>query len=82
MDGWWLKREDVKTIADQLGIPMVPSLGVMTEAAIVEFVKSYPLSRCSLIPQVMEGVVCRSDPLMLFRNGKPLMWKLKCKEFA
>jgi hypothetical protein len=54
----------------------------MSEAEVVEFVKSRPLSRCSEVPQMMEGVVCRSDPLVLFRNGKPMMWKLKCKEFV
>lgn len=79
--GWWLKREDVRLIAEQLNIPMVPDLGVMTEEEIVEFVKSKPLSRCSDTPQMMEGIIARSEPLMLFRNGKPLMWKLKCKEF-
>jgi ATP-dependent RNA circularization protein (DNA/RNA ligase family) len=79
--GWWLKRENVKEIANQLNIPMVPDLGIMTEEEIIEFVKSKPLSRCSEYPQTMEGVVCRSEPLMLFRNGKPLMWKLKTKEF-
>lgn len=78
---WWLKREDVKIISEKLQIPMVPHIGIMTEDEIVEFVKSKPLSLCSDVPQMMEGVVCRSEPLMLFRNGLPLMWKLKCKEF-
>jgi hypothetical protein len=81
-NGWWLKRSDVVEIALKLSIDTVPDLGVMSEEDIVEFVKSKPLSRCSMIPQMMEGVVCRSDPLVLFRNGKPLVWKLKCKEFA
>ena len=53
----------------------------MTEEEIVNFVKSKPLSQCSRIPQMIEGVVCRSEPLTLFRNGKPIMFKLKCKEF-
>ena len=79
--GWWLKREDVTNIASVLQVPMCPSLGLMVENQIVEFVKSKPLSLCSMNPQMMEGVICRSDPLVLFRNGKPLMWKLKCKEF-
>lgn len=79
--GWWLKREDVYSIAVQLGIPHCPDLGLMTEEEIIEFVKSKPMSRCSNVPQMMEGVVCRSDPLVLFRNGRPLMWKLKCREF-
>ena len=79
--GWWMERESVKSIAQALGIEMVPDLGVMNEEEIVEFVKSKPLSRCSFVPQMMEGIVARSHPLMLFRNGKPIMWKLKCKEF-
>jgi ATP-dependent RNA circularization protein (DNA/RNA ligase family) len=81
-NGWWLERGSVSDIASQLGIKTVPILGIMTEEEIVEFVKSKPLSQCSRIPQVMEGVVCRPDPLLLFRNGKPIVWKLKCKEFA
>lgn len=81
IDGWWLKREDVKLISEKLLIPVVPDLGLFTEEEVVEFVKSKPLSRASKVPQVMEGVVCRSEPLMLFRNGKPIMFKLKCRDF-
>ena len=80
-NGWWLKRYDVKMIAEAFSVPMVPFLGIMTEDQIIEFVKSRPLSTISAIPQIMEGVVCRSHPLMLFRNGVPIIWKLKCKEF-
>jgi ATP-dependent RNA circularization protein (DNA/RNA ligase family) len=79
--GWWLQRLDVLDIAEQLNIKTTPEIGIMTESEIVEYVKSKPLSLCSRIPQIMEGVICRSYPLMLFRNGKPIMWKLKCKEF-
>jgi len=79
--GWWLKREDVREIALKLNIPACPDLGVMSEDDIVSYVKSKPLSKCSLNPQMMEGVICRSDPLMLFRNGKPMVFKLKCRDF-
>ena len=82
IDGWWLKREDVKIISEQFEVPMVPDLGIMTEEEIVEFVKSKPMSKCSLVPQMIEGIIARSEPLMLFRDGKPMMWKLKCKEFV
>lgn len=80
---WWLQRSAVKDIADKLSIPMCPALfdEPKTEQEIVEFVKSKPMSKASIIPQMMEGVVCRSEPLMLFRNKKPIMFKLKCKEF-
>lgn len=80
--GWWLKQQDVRTISTALGIDTVPDLGTMSEPEIVDFVKGKPQSRCSLYPQMMEGVVCRSEPLVLLRNGKPVMWKLKCKDFS
>ena len=79
--GWWLKRESVMEVAHSLGVSMVPQLGVMNEDEIIEFIKNKPLSKCSNIPQMMEGVVCRPEPMMLYRDGKPIMWKLKCKEF-
>lgn len=78
---WWLQRESVKEIADKLNIQMVPQIGVMTEEEIIDFVKSKPLSRCSMNPQMMEGIIARPEPLMMKRNGQPIMFKLKCKEF-
>ena len=78
---WVLMRSDNSVIASALQVPMCPTIGIMTEEQIVNYVKSKPDSLCSVEKQTMEGVVCRSSPLMLFRNGKPMMWKLKCKEF-
>lgn len=80
--GCWLKREDVAHIALALDIPMCPTIGIMEEKEIVEFVKTHPKSLCSEIPQTMEGVICRPEVPMLFRDGSPIIWKLKCKEFA
>lgn len=82
VSGWWLMRLSVREISQRLGIDLVPELGIMTESDIVEFVKSKPLSLCSQIPQMMEGIVARAEPLVCFRNGKPVVWKLKCKEFT
>lgn len=78
---WWLKQEDMRDIAEKLGVPSAPFLGIMNDYQVVEYIKSKPLSKCSNVPQVMEGVVCRSEPLMLTRDQKPVMFKLKCKEF-
>lgn len=78
---WWLQQSAVKEIADKLNIPYAPIIGIMTEEEIVAYVKSKPLSLCSKDPQVMEGIIARSEPLVLFRDGKPLMMKLKCREF-
>ena len=78
---WWLERGAVAEIATFLNLPMCPKIGIMEEEQIIRYVKSKPHSLCSITPQVMEGVICRSYPLMLFRSGEPILWKLKCKEF-
>ncbi len=81
IDRWWLTREGVHNIGQQLNIPVAPDLGIMHEQEIIDFVKSKPESRCSIKPHGMEGVIVRSEPLMLFRNGKPIVWKLKVRDF-
>lgn len=78
---WWLEQSAVKEIAEKLGIPYAPIIGTMTEDEIISYIKSKPRSLCSINPQVMEGIIARPEPLLLQRNGKPLMMKLKCKEF-
>ena len=79
--GWWLQRSDVHEVAKRLEIPSVPDLGVMDEFEIVELIESRLASRCSAVSQTMEGVVCRPEPLMLFRDKSPIIWKLKCRDF-
>lgn len=78
---WWLTQDAVKEIAHQLNIPYAPIIGIITEDEIVSYVKSHPFSLCSEDEQVMEGIIARPEPMMLLRNGEPLMMKLKCKEF-
>ena len=82
LNGWWLKQEDVKFTAEKLGISSVPVIGTkMTQTEIIAYVKNQPKSLCANKERVVEGVVVRSNPLMLFRNGKPIMWKLKVKDY-
>lgn len=79
---FWFTREAVREKAEQLEVPMPPDLGIMTEAEIMDFVLSRSQSRCSLLPQPIEGIIARTEPLMLFRNNKPVMWKLKVRDFS
>lgn len=79
---YWLKRSCVNDVAASLGIPSVPELGIMTEDEIVKFVISRPFSLCSKYPQVIEGIVARSEPQLFLRGGDPLMFKLKVKDFV
>lgn len=55
----------------------------MTTSQIVDFVRSKPVSHMSEDRTlVMEGIIARSYPLMLFRAHKlPIMFKLKVCDF-
>ena len=79
--GWWLNRDGVADISNKFEMPHVPDLGLMTQEEIINFVKSKPLSTCSIKEQVMEGIVARTDPMLLFRDKTPLIFKLKCRDF-
>lgn len=81
VDNWWLQRKDVKDIADKLGIKSVPEIGIMSIDEAVDFIKLRPNSLISEEPKLMEGIVARSHPLMLFRDCTPIMWKLKVKDY-
>lgn len=82
IDGMWLLRDSVEDIAIYFGINYVPEINpYKTIADIVDYVKGRPQSLIAKGNKVMEGIVARSDPLMLFRNGNPLMWKLKTRDF-
>ena len=78
---WWLERDKVNEISKQLNIDVVPEIGMMTYEEIVEFIKRTPKSLCAKEEKIIEGIVARSYPLMLFRNGKPVMWKLKVRDY-
>jgi len=84
--GWWLEPGAVSRIASDLGVNTAPILGKMTTEEIVELVKSKPPSGVSIAEggnpdYMMEGVVARTVPLLLRRNGTRLMFKLKCHDF-
>ena len=81
IDSWWLNRKDVKDIAKKLQIGCVPDFGIMDTMRAVEFVETEPFSLVSKERMPIEGVVARSHPLMLFRDGIPIMWKLKLHDY-
>ena len=81
VDGWWLERRNVEDIAKKLKIDVVPSLGIRTIQEVVSLVKGTFPSAISQQVLNSEGIVARSEPLMLFRDGSPIMWKLKSKDY-
>jgi hypothetical protein len=81
-DGWWLARESVEQVASELGIKCVPIIPGTTFEDAIAYVLSKPQSLITETEKMAEGVVAKSDPLLLFRNGNPLAWKLKCKDYT
>ena len=94
IDGYWLKRKEVETIATKLGIEFVHTIfhgdsqgkfsNKWTLDEIVEYVKSRKPSYFAKVDpdHVMEGVIARAEPPMLFRGSKlPIQFKLKCGDF-
>lgn len=82
---WWLEKHSLMQISETLGIKIAPTIGTMTTQEIVDYVKTKPISVFATNDRpprhVMEGVMCRPVPQMLFRDGTPIMFKLKCKDF-
>ena len=77
---WWLTRDACLDIAYKLSIPIVPVICQhMHTHDIIEYVMEKPKSACSLIEQISEGIVAKTDLLM--RNGERLWFKLKVKDF-
>lgn len=81
IDGWWLEKAKVIECANQLDIEHTINQQILHTQEVWEFVKSRPRSYISEDRSlVMEGVIARSYPLMLFRNHTPIMFKLKVKD--
>ena len=82
IDNWWLEYNSVADISKKLGFESVPLLpGLKSTEEIVEYVKGQPNSIAANKPHIAEGVVCTSAPLLLTRNGYPVRFKLKTKDF-
>ena len=80
--GIWLTQETVTELAQELGIERVPILysSETKYKAIDLCVRGFESRLCPGHPA--EGVVARSEPLMLHRTRRtPIMWKLKCKDY-
>ena len=81
--GWWLTRDAVKEIAEKLGISRThETTSIFTKEDIIKMIKG---KQTSLIAEnkdhIAEGIVARADPPILFRNGNPVMFKLKVEDY-
>lgn len=76
---WWMERQAVSEIAGKLGIDVVPCLGRMSLAEIVNKVETpFP----SLLgTATAEGIVARPIETLFDRRGERVIIKLKTKDF-
>ena len=79
IDNWWLERKNIQSIAMVLNVEVVPMIGIgsLTEAAM--YAKEGFNSQWGNF--VAEGMVVKPMEMMLFRDGTPIMAKIKYKDF-
>ena len=83
MGGRWSTRLEILEIAGQLGMEVPAFIGLMTKEEAIKYVKSKPKGFYGDQNYPMEGVMCRSEPLVRYntRSANPVMFKLKVKDF-
>ena len=77
---WWLKREDVALIGQNLKCGFVPTIGSGTLSSMVEVVRNGFESCWGRFPA--EGIVARPDVELFCRSGVRVITKLKTKDFS
>lgn len=89
INAMWVNIDKIPGIAEAFGVryaPYIPwneNLGLIEWEIndIIKFVQSKPKSLISQKELMIEGIVAKPYPILLFQNGDPLYWKLKCKDF-
>jgi ATP-dependent RNA circularization protein (DNA/RNA ligase family) len=84
IEDWWMNWSDVVDIGTQLGLQIVPVLGEYDSwlpTCLDELLDLLPDGSRLEKPGEPEGVVARTEPLLMTRRGDRLMWKLKVRDF-
>ena len=80
LGSWWLKREDIIEIAEELNIDVVPKIGEGTLHEMIDYVKSGFNSTFGDF--TAEGIVARPKIELKARGGERIITKLKYKDFV
>jgi len=76
---WWLKRDDIEEIAEQIGLKCVPIVGKGTiEHAICGIKNGIPSTFGGFLA---EGLVLKPSVELFSRNGRRIIAKIKHKDF-
>lgn len=78
---WWLKREDVISIADSMDIMVVPEIERGPLSVAIDLVERGFLSTVSKMERVAEGLVMRPPVELFDRGGRRIICKIKHKDF-
>lgn len=79
IDNYWLKREDLESIAEIFGIDIVPIIGKGTIKDMIEMTKKGFNSIWGNF--IAEGIVARPEIELMTRNGQRIITKIKHKDF-
>ncbi len=80
---FWLNDENMRDVAQKLGLEPVPCFGEMTLEDATELVRKGFESRCAVVKGTMaEGLVGRPLETLFDKKGARLIVKLKTKDFA
>ena len=79
IDGWWLEQDNVKGIAEKLGISAVPFVGYFTLHNAMDFVDTGFKSTFGDFNA--EGLVLKTQVQLFNRKGKRIITKMKTKDF-
>lgn len=78
----WLKREDIESIADSLGIGVVPIVGVMTLPEAIEFVRAgFDSFIAEKSGSPAEGLIAKPKVELQDRLGGRVICKIKHRDF-
>jgi hypothetical protein len=83
-NGRWATRTEISRIAYDLDMGCPAYLGCLTTGEAIEYVQKKPRGKYGSNDYPMEGIICRSWPLVRFndKSADPVMFKLKVKDFV
>ena len=83
---WWLELDSVNDIAEKIGCETAPVVArgatVFDAVSVLKNRLPSQVSAMEGTPRECEGVVARTEPLLLMRNGERVIWKLKIRDFV
>ena len=81
IDFMWTDPDVMIDILDKLDVDYVPELGELTQKQIITKCNDGFKSNIPSSDLLAEGIVARTNPLLLRRNGDPLKFKLKLRDY-